>query len=106
MKGLARRLNLPIIVLSQLSRANEKEKGRDGRPRLPQLTDLRDSGSIEQDSNTVLLLQREQEQGELSTKTAVNIGKQRNGKTGVCYIEFVTNYSFFTAYDASLEVPY
>ena len=106
LKNLAKRLDLPIILLSQLSRANEKEKGRDGRPRLPQLTDLRDSGSIEQDSNTVLLLQREQEQGELSTKTAVNIGKQRNGKTGVCYIEFVTNYSFFTAYDASLEVPY
>lgn len=106
LKNLAKRLELPIILLSQLSRANEKEKGRDGRPRLPQLTDLRDSGSIEQDSNTVLLLQRELEQGELSQKTAVNIAKQRNGKTGVCYIEFVTNYSFFTAYDASLDVPY
>jgi replicative DNA helicase len=106
LKNLAKRLELPIILLSQLSRANEKEKGRDGRPRLPQLTDLRDSGSIEQDSNTVLLLQRELDQGELSQKTAVNIAKQRNGKTGVCYIEFVTNYSFFTAYDASIEVPY
>ena len=106
LKGLARRLNLPIVILSQLSRANEKEKGRDGSPRLPQLTDLRDSGSIEQDSNTVLILQRERERGELSKKTAVNIAKQRNGKTGVCYIEFVTNYSFFTAYDASLDVPY
>ena len=106
LKNLAKRLNLPIILLSQLSRANEKEKGRDGRPRLPQLTDLRDSGSIEQDSNTVLLLQREQEQGRLTKKTAVNIAKQRNGRTGVCYIEFMTNYSFFREYDASIEVPY
>lgn len=53
LKNLAVRLKLPIILLSQLSRANDKEN------RAPKLTDLRDSGTIEQDANTVLLIHRE-----------------------------------------------
>ena len=100
LKGLANLLDVPIVMLSQLSRDNVKER------RKPRLTDLRDSGSIEQDSNTILLLYREAEGGGLSDKTFVIVGKQRNGRTGECAILFNTNYGYFSNYDHSRDVPY
>ena len=99
LKGLANLLDVPIVMLSQLSRDNVKER------RKPRLTDLRDSGSIEQDSNTILLLYREAEGGGLSDKTFVIVGKQRNGQTGECAILFNTNYGYFSNYDHSIDVP-
>ena len=99
LKGLANLLDVPIVMLSQLSRDNVKER------RKPRLTDLRDSGSIEQDSNTILLLYREAEGGGLSDKTFVIVGKQRNGQTGECAILFNTNYGYFSNYDHSIDIP-
>lgn len=86
LKGIAKELNIPVIALSQLSRAVE-QRGGDKRP---QLSDLRDSGSIEQDADLVLFLYRPEyygfmtDEGGFSTEGIgeVNFAKHRNGKSG------------------------
>ncbi len=98
LKNLAVSLKVPIILLSQLSRSNEKER------RAPQLTDLRDSGSIEQDANTILLIQRESHISEdmktveLGNKTSVNIAKQRDGQCGTVLVTFIPSRGYFVNY--------
>jgi replicative DNA helicase len=110
LKNLAVRLKLPIILLSQLSRANDKEN------RAPKLTDLRDSGTIEQDANTVLLIHRETSLSadkktiEVSNKTYVNIAKQRDGSCGTVMLTFIPTMSYFANYiddgHFGKDVPY
>ena len=99
LKALAKELNVPVIALSQLSRAVE-QRGGDKRP---QLSDLRESGSIEQDADVVLFLYRAEyynitttPEGQ-STKglAEVIVGKQRNGPTGVVPLYFVEDYARF-----------
>lgn len=101
LKGLADSLSVPIVILSQLNRANERAKEK------PKLVDLRDSGSIEQDSDTVLLLHRAMEPGGgLSNKTTVNVAKQRDGEVKECDIYFIASRGYFGNYDYSKDVPY
>ena len=79
LKGLARELNVPVLALSQLSRAVEARGGR------PRLSDLRDSGSIEQDADVVMFIHREDKNKDESEKTNIAeilIEKHRNGPTG------------------------
>lgn len=89
LKGLARELNIPVVVLSQLNRAPE---GREGHR--PRMSDLRESGSIEQDADLIILLHREDyyRRGEpdyQETNTAeLIIAKQRNGPTGTVKLVF------------------
>lgn len=80
LKGLARELNVPVLALSQLSRAVESREG--GRPRL---SDLRDSGSIEQDADVVMFIHRKDREDPL---TQILIEKHRNGPTGVVDLVF------------------
>jgi replicative DNA helicase len=98
-KALAKELNVPVIVLSQLNREVEKEKNRK-----PQLSDLRESGAIEQDADLVALLYRpksgEDDEGAPREETdamAVNllIAKQRNGPTGEVHLTFLKGYTRF-----------
>lgn len=109
-KNLAGTLKVPILLLSQLSRANEK----DNRP--PKMTDLRDSGAIEQDANTVLLLHREEEKQEDGTKkmtntAVVNVAKQRGGELGSCRVMFISSQTYFanffagSTYEGKIDVP-
>jgi replicative DNA helicase len=80
LKGLARELNVPVLALSQLSRAVEQRH-----PKIPQLSDLRESGSIEQDADVVMFLYREDYYDKDTDKkniTDVLIRKHRNGPTG------------------------
>lgn len=92
LKGLARELDVPVVVLSQLNRAAENRP--DNRPRL---SDLRESGAIEQDADLVVLLLRkeyynpEDSQGEAE----VIIAKQRNGPTGDVRLTFISDYTRF-----------
>lgn len=98
-KAMAKELKLPVLVLSQLSRAPE-QGGRDGNK--PRLSDLRDSGAIEQDADVVLLLQRpsyynkelEVGSGE-DTLAVVDIAKHRNGPTGEVKLNFFREITRF-----------
>ncbi|MGH9325855.1 MAG: replicative DNA helicase [Terriglobia bacterium] len=100
LKGVAKELSVPVLALSQLSRAPEAGKGRD-----PQLSDLRDSGSIEQDADMVIFIHRgmsEADSDEQGVITELNIGKQRNGPTGPFKLVFLKPYTRFENY-ASAE---
>ncbi len=87
-KLMAKELNLPVLLLSQLSRASEK---RTKDERMPVLSDLRESGSIEQDADVVIFLHRDNYYDEEADKglSKIKIAKQRNGPTGT--IEMIWN---------------
>lgn len=94
LKNMAQALQVPVLALSQLNRANDKEG------RLPRLSDLRDSGSIEQDANIVMLIQRDSHFAEDGTivydNTAVlDIAKVRDGETGAVKLDFTPELSVF-----------
>ncbi len=99
-KGLAKELEVPVVVLSQLNRDMEKEK------RKPRLSDLRESGSIEQDADLVLLLSKPKSEDGESTddfQTIQNvadliIAKQRNGPVGEVRLTFRKEYTRFENY--------
>jgi replicative DNA helicase len=84
LKALARELDVPVVALSQLSRAVEQRGGR------PRLSDLRDSGSIEQDADVVIFLHRERNEDDTgrSEITEVLVEKHRNGATGFAQLYF------------------
>ena len=92
LKILANDLNIPIIALSQLSRAADKEK------REPVLSDLRDSGAIEQDADMVMFLHREgyyHEDAEEPNKAKCNFAKHRNGEVGYDFLTWIGEYTMF-----------
>ncbi len=93
MKGLAKELNVPIICLSQLSRAPEARSDH-----RPQLSDLRESGALEQDADVVMFIYRE-DQYEKSEDNqgmaSIIVGKQRNGPTGEVQLAFLREYTRF-----------
>jgi replicative DNA helicase len=94
LKGIARELDVPIIALSQLSRAVEQRQDK-----RPQLSDLRDSGAIEQDADLVILLYRPgyyatNPEEEDNVAEAI-IAKHRNGPTGTVSLVFMREYTRF-----------
>jgi len=95
LKMLAKELNVPLMVLSQLSRAPEMRQG----DRRPQLSDLRDSGSIEQDADMVVFIFREEvykpEREDLKGLAELLIAKQRNGPTGLVNLVFLKQFTKF-----------
>ena len=98
LKNLARELEVPVLALSQLSRAVESRGGR------PRLSDLRDSGSIEQDADVVMFIHREDKYKDASEKTNVAeilIEKHRNGETGKIELFFNEKKATFQAMDKS-----
>ena len=98
LKLLAKELRVPIIALSQLSRQPEQRKGE---LRKPQLADLRDSGSIEQDADVVVFLYREElydRETERKGIADVIIAKQRNGPTGDFPLVFLGDHMTFANY--------
>ncbi|MGH7197964.1 MAG: replicative DNA helicase [Candidatus Omnitrophota bacterium] len=93
LKELARELNVPLIAISQLSRAVESRTDH-----RPQLSDLRESGAIEQDADVVVLLLREEYYNpteENRGKAEVIIAKQRNGPVGSLTLTFISEYTRF-----------
>jgi replicative DNA helicase len=97
LKILAKELNVPVIALSQLSRGVEKREEK-----RPMLSDLRESGSIEQDADMVLFLHRDdyyQDDAERRNIAEVIIAKHRAGSTGSVDLLWLPNYTKFTNLD-------
>ena len=97
LKAIARELSVPIIALSQLSR--KVEERADHRP---QLSDLRESGAIEQDADVVMFIDRERYEMEEANKATVIIAKQRNGPIGDVNLLWLPKYTQFKDMDKSL----
>ena len=101
LKGLAKELNVPVVALSQLSRAPESRSDR-----RPMLSDLRESGALEQDADLVMFIYREEQYDpspENENLAEIIVGKQRNGPTGVVKLAFLKQCTKFanltSAYD-------
>lgn len=103
LKGLAKELNIPVIVLSQLNRGVENREGLEGKR--PQLSDLRESGAIEQDADMVLFVHRpeyyhiyqDDKGNDLRGMAQLIIAKQRNGATGDVLLEFRSEFTSFSS---------
>ena len=120
LKDLARTLDVPVLALSQLSRKNEDKTRTDNKP---MLSDLRESGSIEQDADVVALIHREayykRDDETLKRKATLIIAKQRNGPVGDIDLAFFGEFALFTnpvpeavedssaavSMDTQLEIP-
>lgn len=103
LKALAKEIHVPVMALSQLSRAVEQRQDR-----RPQLSDLRESGAIEQDADVILLLYRDElynpDKEDNKGKVEINIGKQRNGPTGIVNLTFLSRYTKFKDYSPRQEL--
>jgi len=97
LKGMAKELSVPVVALSQLSRAPEARTEK-----RPQLSDLRESGALEQDADVVMFIFREEEYKPTEENRGVAeiiIGKQRNGPTGMLKLAFIKEYTRFENLD-------
>ena len=102
LKAMAKELQVPVVALSQLSRSNEKRDDK-----RPMLSDLRESGSIEQDADVVIFIHRdayynrdEDMSAEDKAKSEIIIAKQRNGPTGTVQMHFDSRYTRFDSVDS------
>ncbi len=98
LKGLARELEVPVIALSQLSRAVEQRGGK------PRLSDLRDSGSIEQDADVVMFIHRDDKSNKESERPGIAeilVEKHRNGPTGMVELHFDDKRTTFQPVDTA-----
>ena len=111
LKGLAKELNIPIIALSQLNRSVEKREGDEGKR--PQLSDLRESGAIEQDADMVCFIHRpeyykiyQDEKGRnLRGMAEFIIAKHRNGAVDTVLLRFRNEYARFQDPDEDAYIP-
>jgi replicative DNA helicase len=110
-KALARELNIPVVCLSQLNRASEQREGN-----RPRMSDLRESGSIEQDADVIMLLHREDyyhvqdedwkaENPDKIGMAELIVAKQRNGPTGVVKLSWDNRSTRFRSFDPSARAP-
>jgi replicative DNA helicase len=101
LKALAKEMKVPVVALSQLSRGSEQRTG----DKKPLLSDLRESGSIEQDADVVCFIHREEyydrENEDLKGKAEIIIAKQRNGPTGSVQLAYISDYTRFENLDTA-----
>jgi replicative DNA helicase len=104
LKSIAKELNIPVVAVSQLSREVEKRESK-----RPQLSDLRESGSIEQDADMVVFIYRDEYYDEQSSKKGqaeLIIAKHRNGPTGNLNLQFDKRYALFSNLTKSNHAEY
>lgn len=104
LKALARELNVPILVLSQLSRSSERREDK-----TPQLSDLRESGSIEQDADIVIFLHKPEMYGQSTAEqntVHVLVSKNRNGPVGKRKLTFLKEFTRFESHTEEEMVDY
>src|SRR5207237_9547525 len=99
LKAMAKELNVAVVELSQLSREPERGRGRQ-----PQLSDLRDSGSLEQDADAVFFLYREPKKKDSNVVDLI-VAKQRNGPIGTIKLAFLREYTRFESYAEWADDP-
>lgn len=100
LKGLAKELDIPVIALSQLSRAVEQREGNEGKR--PQLSDLRESGAIEQDADVVMFIYRDDYYNHDTDKKNISeiiVAKQRSGPIGTIELAWLPEYTRFANRD-------
>jgi replicative DNA helicase len=106
LKELARNLEIPVVALSQLNRQTVDKMRADNKP---QLSDLRESGSIEQDADVVALIHREgyykRDDPSLANKATLIIAKQRNGPVGDIDLNWIAEYTLFTNAVGNIDIP-
>jgi replicative DNA helicase len=108
LKALAKELNVPVIALSQLSRAVEARPDK-----RPMMSDLRESGALEQDADLIMFLYRpeyyhgptDKDGNSLEGRADLIIGKQRNGATGTVHLTFIKEYTRFESYSGRTDGP-
>ncbi|WP_368043846.1 DnaB helicase C-terminal domain-containing protein [Weizmannia sp. WK01] len=101
LKQMARQFNVPVVLLSQLSRGVEQRQDKH-----PMMSDLRDSGSIEQDADMIMFLYREdyyERDTDAKNIVEINIAKQRNGPVGTVQLAFMKEYSKFLPLERRYE---
>jgi replicative DNA helicase len=103
LKFLARELEIPVVALAQVNRSSE-----DRQDHKPRLADLRESGSIEQDADTVMLLHRPElhEPGQHEGVIEVIVAKQRNGPTGELTLTFLKQFMRFENFAVATPFAY
>ncbi|MBR1746790.1 MAG: replicative DNA helicase [Clostridia bacterium] len=100
MKIMARELNCPVLVLSQMSRGVEQRKGAE---KTPMLSDLRESGAIEQDADIVMFLYRENDEDKMHSPIILDLAKHRNGELKKIRLNWQGEFMSFTESDDQTE---